>query len=280
MKIKIKKILIFFIKKIFFALGRFRRAGIINGAILEQILDNSQKVQHNGISMFFSVPNELNYFRVNTFSSKEPETLDWIDTLKPGTVLWDIGANIGLYSVYAAKRGLEVVSFEPSVFNLELLARNINLNHLEKEITIFSYPISEKNGLNTMKFSSKQMGGALSSFGETFGWDGKEFENNFSYQTLGFKLDDINSKFNLKIPNNIKIDVDGIEHLILKGGIKTLSNIDSILIEVNDNFLDQAKNCQNILEKSGFKLITKLNSQLFKNSNEGYDKVYNQIWKR
>ena len=46
--------------------------------------------------MFFSVPNELNYFRVNTFSSKEPETLDWIDTLKPGTVLWDIGANIGL----------------------------------------------------------------------------------------------------------------------------------------------------------------------------------------
>ena len=98
-----------------------------------------------------SVPNELNYFRVNTFSSKEPETLDWIDTLKPGTVLWDIGANIGLYSVYAAKRGLEVVSFEPSVFNLELLARNINLNHLEKEITIFSYPISEKNGLNTLQ---------------------------------------------------------------------------------------------------------------------------------
>ena len=43
------------------------------------------------------------------------------------------------------------------------------------------------------------------------------------------------------IPDYIKIDVDGIEHLILEGGKETLKNkkIKSILIEINENFEDQ-----------------------------------------
>ena len=41
-------------------------------------------------------------------------------------------------------------------------------------------------------------------------------------------------------PDYIKIDVDGIEHLILEGAslLKNLSNIE-ILIEINDNFIEQ-----------------------------------------
>ena len=102
---------------------------------------------------------------------------------------------------------------------------------------------------------------------------------------------------NWLLQNRLWLQQNGIyypEHGVDVNGVSS-GNVDSLydrnkerhlifnpdkLIEVNDNFLDQAKNCQNILEKSGFKLITKLNSQLFKNSNEGYDKVYNQIWKR
>ena len=72
-----------------------------------------QTVSHGGVSKL-AVPNWLAGWRVDTFSSKEPETLEWIDSLPEGSVLWDVGANVGLYSVYAAKkRRCRVWAFEP-----------------------------------------------------------------------------------------------------------------------------------------------------------------------
>ena len=69
--------------------------------------------------------------RANTFSSKEPETLEWIDSMQKKSILWDVGANVGTYSCYAAKKmELQVFAFEPSVFNLSLLAQNIYMNNL------------------------------------------------------------------------------------------------------------------------------------------------------
>jgi len=46
-------------------------------------------------------PGELPVFRANTLLTKEPETIAWIDTFEPGETLWDIGANVGVYSLYA-----------------------------------------------------------------------------------------------------------------------------------------------------------------------------------
>ena len=57
-----------------------------------------------------------------------------------------IFANIGLYSCYAAKKNkCNVYAFEPSVFNIELLARNIYINNLSDKIRIISLPLTEKN---------------------------------------------------------------------------------------------------------------------------------------
>ena len=42
-------------------------------------------------------------FLAESFSKKEPDTLAWIDLIPEGSLIWDIGANVGLYSVYAAK---------------------------------------------------------------------------------------------------------------------------------------------------------------------------------
>ena len=63
----------------------------------------------------------------------------------------------------------------------------------------------------------------------------------------------------LELPDYIKIDVDGIEHLILKGGEKYLKNkkIKSIAIEINENFKDQFINVHSILDKSNFKIKQK-----------------------
>ena len=78
-------------------------------------------------------------------------------------------------------------------------------------------------------------------------------------------------------PNLIKIDVDGIEGLILKGSINTLSSSEctSVLVEVNDGF--NPDNVSNILLKCGFHLKEKRHAEMF-NESELFGRCYNQIW--
>ena len=69
----------------------------------------TKRISHKNVNLTFCVPNQLNRFRVDTFATKEPETLEWIETIPQGSTFWDIGANIGLYSLYAARaRGCSV----------------------------------------------------------------------------------------------------------------------------------------------------------------------------
>ena len=77
----------------------------------------------------------------------------------------------------------------------------------------------------------------------------------------------------LLVPSFIKIDVDGNEHLILKGADKTLNNkkIKEIYIEINDNYKEQKKSVLNILKRKKFKIFKK-----FKKKNN----TYNVIFKR
>ena len=104
-------------------MGRFLQNEMVKELMLVQAT-----LSHNGCSLNFSAPNMLNYFRADSFSTKEPETIEWIDCITKGSIVWNIGANVGLYSRYAAKhRNCKVYAFEPSVFNLALLARNILL---------------------------------------------------------------------------------------------------------------------------------------------------------
>ena len=86
------------------AFARTRLGNLIGDTIIEDGMQRHKSVLHNNIKMNFTVPNQLNQFRVNTFSEKEPETLEWIDTFPDNSTLWDIGANVGLYSIYAAKK--------------------------------------------------------------------------------------------------------------------------------------------------------------------------------
>jgi FkbM family methyltransferase len=234
------------------------------------------------LELTFAVPNSLNYFRTSTFSAKEPETLEWIDGIPEGSVVWDIGANIGLYSCYAAKaRECEVFAFDPSVFNLELLARNVFLNNLTDKVVIVPLPLCEDLCLSTLNMTSVEWGGALSTFGKDYGWDGKKMQKVFEFQTLGITMDATNKILNIPLPHYIKIDVDGIEHLILKGGCEVLKNVDGVLIEVNDDFHEQADVCQQLLTSAGLVLQEKRHSEMFDSSDAmGGGHVWNQIWIR
>jgi FkbM family methyltransferase len=257
-------------------IGRYFETLVIDSA-MEQVVH----VTHEDMSLRFSAPSALSKWRYETFSSKEPETLEWIDAMPEGALLWDIGANIGLYSVYAAKkRCCKVWAFEPSVFNLELLARNISLNELGDSICIVPIALSDRLGSSQMRMTTTEWGGALSTFGQEFGWDGKAIRQVFKFQTIGFTMKDAVDNLAIPMPDYIKMDVDGLEHFILKGGSDVLRSIKGMLIEVNDDFHEQAEQCRQLLSEAGLELREKRHSEMITGSTAGFQNSFNQIWIR
>lgn len=247
--------------------------------IIQSIFHKNEVIYYNNTEINFSSPNYLTSWRYNTFATKEPETLKWIDSMEPNSTFWDIGANVGLYSIYAAKsKKSKVVSFEPSVFNLEILARNVELNNLTSLVCIFPLPLSNMSDKNIMHFTTTQWGGALSTFGEDIGPDGESINEVFGYQTYGITMDDVSHHLNLGNPDYIKIDVDGIEHLILSAGLNVLKNVKEVLIEINDDFTYQSTICNKILINSGLKLKRKDSADVI--SNNSASNVFNQVWSR
>ncbi len=129
-------------------------------------------------------------------------------------------------------------------------------------------------------YGSADEGGALSAFGVDYGHEGKLINSYIKYNVVGFSIDDLIEKNILtETPTLIKIDVDGIEHLILKGALKTLKSktLKSIFIEVNDDFEEQSNQVKIILESAGFKFKEKRHSEIIDGS-ERFGRTYNQIW--
>ena len=253
--------------------------GYVGDRIVENIMNRVQEVEHNELKFRFTVPNQLNNFRVHTFSTKEPETLEWIDLMPEDSTLWDVGANVGLYSIYASKKkNCRVIAFEPSIFNLELLARNLYLNRLHDKVTIAPFALSDGLGTNLMRMTTTEWGGALSTFGRDLGWDGNTFRDIFAFRTFGTTMDQAVSVLKFPSPDFIKIDVDGIEHFIIQNGPIVLSKVQGILIEINDDFTEQAGKSKEALEVAGLIMKEKRHSKLFEGTK--FSNTYNQIWVR
>jgi FkbM family methyltransferase len=260
--------------KLFFALSKLKTGESFNNAFLASLMQATFKVTHGGQIIKLVVPNWLNQYRAETFSTKEPETLEWIESFEKDAIFWDVGANVGLYSVYAAKhKECRVFAFEPSVFNLEALARNIFNNQLQAQVTIIPVALSDKAGANLFHMTSTEWGGALSTFQESYGQDGKNITSTFEYRICGVTMDEAIASLGILPPNYIKMDVDGTEHLILSGGANLLTQVKSVLIEINDAFSEQSECAKQLLEAAGLILYKKCEVS-------GFEGQFNQWWVR
>ena len=96
----------------------------------------------------FDIINETTLWRAETLFSKEPETIQWIRNFKSNSIFYDIGANVGMYSIFAAinDKKNKIYSFEPHAGNFMSLVKNININNVPKLLspTLWRYQI-ERN---------------------------------------------------------------------------------------------------------------------------------------
>ena len=103
-----------------------------------------------------------------------------------------------------------------------------------------------------------------------------------NYQLIGTTINFLLDNNILEIPDYIKIDVDGIEHLILEGANKYLSNkkIKSISIEINENFTEQYEKVLNVMKKNDFIFLHKKHNEELFDKNSKLSKTFNYVFVR
>lgn len=203
-----------------------------------QALDPHITVREGDIEVNFATPNIPAQFRVHTLRSKEPDTIEWIAGFGADEVLVDIGANVGMYTIWAAKtRGMRVFAFEPESQNYALLYRNIIRNGLSDRVTGFCLALSDEMAYSRLYLSEFHAGGSCHTFGEQLDHRLEHRASKYSQGCISTTLDRLVADAVLPVPNHIKIDVDGLEHKVLHGCAKTLrdSSVKSVLVEINTN---------------------------------------------
>lgn len=255
-----------------------RRPNKLTVALLEKLQPVYKQRSMYG-AIYFSVPGSLIYWRAKTLYTKEPDTIAWIDQQIPDSIFYDIGANIGIYSIYAAAKGLRTYSFEPESQNYSELNKNIFLNSFSKNISAYNVALANKNELGLLHMSFFEKGGSMNNFGEQIDFNKVKFDAVFSQPVMAFRLDDFIEKYNLPLPNYIKIDVDGLEEEVLQGALKTIQNssVRSILIELNDA-LEVDQRIKKQLIDFGYYVESKYHSPIFDGS--AFSAVYNYIFSR
>ena len=145
------------------------------------------------------------------------------DAIQPGTVVLDVGANIGLYTLPAAKRGAKVIAIEADPLNATRLRHHLKLNELLEAVTIFECAATDCEGCTTLYRDPGNVGRS-SMFSETA-------------KGISVRCRTIDS---LKLPpiHLCKMDIEGAEIFALRGMIETIKRSPNlrVLIEYSVEF--------------------------------------------
>jgi len=181
--------------------------------------------------------------------AREPETITWARDLGGG-VLWDIGANVGAYTLVAAVNNpaLHIVAFEPIFPNYYALMMNISRNGLEDRVLALSLALAGETQLGVMNIHSLDVGMSLNAFEMESPYT--DAEPVFRQSMIAYSADDLVEQFEIPRPNHIKLDVDSIETEILFGAERTLLGVESIMVEVDRE--RQASDIERYLNSQGF----------------------------
>ena len=159
---------------------------------------------------------------------KEPGTVKWIETFDKNDVVFDVGANIGAYSLIMSKYAKKVYSFEPSAFSFNGLLKNVFTNNASNIVPL-NIAVSDKKKIETFHYASTALGGS--------GHGGlSEVQGVCQQEVLAYSLDEFVEEYKIPVPQHIKIDVDGIEAAILSGSENILKShaFKSLAVELDE----------------------------------------------
>jgi FkbM family methyltransferase len=204
-------------------------------------LNPACQVNYQDVLVSYVTPTSFLKWRVDSLFQKEPSTIEWIAGFRRDEILIDVGANVGMYTVWAAKtRGVRVYAFEPEAQNYGLLNRNLLLNGLGDSVKAYCLALSDVEGFSELHLSNVQAGGSCHSLGERVDFNHRPMQPLFSQGCLSARLDDLVSRGVVPEPHYLKIDVDGFEPKVIAGAAAVLrgARLKSLLVEINQNLPD------------------------------------------
>ncbi len=185
--------------------------------------------------------------------AKEPQTVEWIEreALKGG-IFFDVGANIGAYSLIAGALGMNVYAFEPATYNAATLEDNAELNKLSETVRVLPIALGATTKLGAFTVLDSTSGSSRGFYNEA-GEYHLSTEGAKTRAVIALRLDDAIQLLGLPIPGAIKIDVDGGELEVVAGAKETLKapELRSVLIEVGEGRSDAVSS---LILASGFVL--------------------------
>src|SRR3990167_7136513 len=151
--------------------------------------------------------------------AKEPWTVDFIERIPAGATFWDIGACVGSYTLIAIMRGLRTVAVEPFYESYRGLCRNLALNNKLAQCVTVCGAVGQQTGWDWLHLQDMRSGAAS----HVLGGDKKLFLHRQLVPV--YSLDDLFRVVpQAPGPAYLKIDVDGHELPLLKGGTAVLTS--------------------------------------------------------
>ena len=190
----------------------------------------------------------------------ETWTAEWVRALPQHSVLWDVGANIGVFALLAAENPSvdKVVATEPAAINYASLFRNILRNKFSEKVIALPVGLGEETAALPFNLQNLKSGGSLHGFGELFSLGGGDSDPAASATCLCYRLDDLAAMPGLPFPTHIKLDIDGHELEVLKGAEAALADprLVGLQVEVMDHdpALPRRQALIDFLEERGWRL--------------------------
>ncbi len=210
----------------------------------------------DGIRYRFVADSLHSYQRAHSLLSKEPDMINWLRKhLRPSDVFLDIGANIGTFSIYAAKHlsaGGHVYACEPHLPTTVQLLQNVVANGLDERVSVISVAASGEDSFVPFRYKRWRQGAS----GSQLGIDGSPSVDKHVGTELkyGMRVDTMIAQGAIRAPDLIKIDTDGIEVQILSGMTELLRSHKPRSLRVEVQVGELAKQVQ-LMQSCGYSLV-------------------------
>ena len=200
----------------------------VQGELARALTRDALRIDTPKGPLLFAVFGETSGFRAKGLLTKQKATIAWIDDFRPDSTFWDIGANIGSYTLYAALRpDIRVVAFEPAAVNYFILAANCELNAFGERVDCLQIGMGAGKSVERLDISQFEPAHSFSFRGKgptrrSSQSEGGRRPLSSRQAALVLSMDELIEEYGLPCPNYVKIDVPAMTGAIIDGAARTL----------------------------------------------------------